>query len=155
MYWLFNLRRSVATTELDPDAYDRENDDSIAEVLSPTVSSPVQFETTGGRPGLVTFYSQSNRREEEILISSPRKNQNGLLWFVGPTVLVASFVFPSLYLRRILSAVFEDSLLTGGFIWPCCWLFFDYSLFREKKNYFFDYSLSDKQKRKKVANNER
>lgn len=106
----------LESTELDPDAYDRENDDSIAEVLSPTVSSPVQFETTGGRPGLVTFYSQSNRREEEILISSPRKNQNGLLWFVGPTVLVASFVFPSLYLRRILSAVFEDSLLTGGFI---------------------------------------
>ncbi|KAH7856895.1 hypothetical protein Vadar_006659 [Vaccinium darrowii] len=114
----------LESTELDPDAYDRENDDSIAEVLSPTVSSPVQFETTGGRPGLVTFYSQSNRREEEILISSPRKNQNGLLWFVGPTVLVASFVFPSLYLRRILSAVFEDSLLTDFLI-----LFFTEALF--------------------------
>lgn len=46
-------------------------------------------------------------------MASPERNPNNLLWFVGPAVLVASFVFPSLYLRRVLSAVFEDSLLTG------------------------------------------
>lgn len=107
------------SSELDPDAYDQENDDSIAESISEYMSSNVSssnvsYGTAGGRPGLLTFYSRPNQREEEVHISSPRRNQNGLLWFVGPTVLVASFVFPSLYLRRILSAVFEDSLLTGG-----------------------------------------
>lgn len=51
--------------------------------------------------------------EDKVLISSPQKSQNNLLWFIGPSVLVASFIFPSLYMRRILSAVFEDSLLTG------------------------------------------
>lgn len=105
------------STELNPDAHDQENDpivESISEYMSSDVSIPVRYGTNGGRPGLLTFYSRPNQREEEIQISSPRRNQNGLLWFVGPTVLVASFVFPSLYLRRILSAVFEDSLLTGG-----------------------------------------
>ncbi|KAF7124781.1 hypothetical protein RHSIM_Rhsim12G0166200 [Rhododendron simsii] len=86
--------------------------------------SPVRYGTAGGRPGLLTFYSRPNQREEEAHISSPRRNQNGLLWFGGPTILVASFVFPSLYLRRILSAVFEDSLLTDFLI-----LFFTEALF--------------------------
>ncbi|XP_058194720.1 uncharacterized protein LOC131311329 isoform X2 [Rhododendron vialii] len=116
------------SSELDPDVYDQENDDSVAEsiseYMSSDVSSPVRYGTAGGRPGLLTFYSRPNQREEEVHISSPRRNQNGLLWFVGPTVLVASFVFPSLYLRRILSAVFEDSLLTDFLI-----LFFTEALF--------------------------
>ena len=83
--------------------------------MPPVNDSYVHIERTGGRPGLITFYSHYYPREEEVLISGPRRNQNDPLWFVGPAVLVASFVFPSLYLRKILSAVFEDSLLTGAY----------------------------------------
>ncbi|KAL3512797.1 hypothetical protein ACH5RR_025514 [Cinchona calisaya] len=35
-----------------------------------------------------------------------------MLWLVGPAVLVASFIFPSFYLCKILSTIFEDSLIT-------------------------------------------
>ncbi|WVZ20723.1 hypothetical protein V8G54_008045 [Vigna mungo] len=42
----------------------------------------------------------------------------------GKSVLVASFIFPSLYLRKVLSIIFEDSLLTDFLI-----LFFTEAIF--------------------------
>lgn len=81
---------------------------------------------TKGKPGFISFYGNAQRSEDQILVPSvvSAKKKNYVLWFVGPTVLVASFVFPSLYLRRILSTVFEDSLLTDFLI-----LFFTEALF--------------------------
>ncbi|KAL6973200.1 hypothetical protein U1Q18_027380 [Sarracenia purpurea var. burkii] len=110
--------------ELGSDDLEMEKDHSLSEVVTPVNSSHVRSELTRGRPGLITFYNRSYQREEEILSSGPSRNQNDLLWFVGPTILVTSFVFPSLYLRKILSAVFEDSLLTDFLI-----LFFTEALF--------------------------
>jgi hypothetical protein len=46
-------------------------------------------------------------------VPHPGKEASRLVWFVGPTILVSFLVLPSLYLRKVLSAVFEDSLLTG------------------------------------------
>ncbi|XP_021734131.1 uncharacterized protein LOC110700855 [Chenopodium quinoa] len=82
------------------------------EGVSPTVSYE-HSGGSGGKPGFVSFYSL--QRAKENVVPSPRekKNQNSLLWFAGPAVLVASFILPSLYLRRIISLIFEDSLLTG------------------------------------------
>ncbi|KAK6920672.1 hypothetical protein RJ641_014350 [Dillenia turbinata] len=77
-----------------------------------------------GKPGFVSFYSRTPKREDGSLPAGPEKTRNSLLWFVAPTVLVASFIFPSLYLRKILSTVFEDSLLTDFLI-----LFFTEALF--------------------------
>lgn len=79
----------------------------------------------GGRPGFVSFYNNFEyARESEVKPASVRMNQNSLLWFAGPAVLVASFILPSLYLRRIISTIFEDSLLTDFLI-----LFFTEALF--------------------------
>ncbi|XAR50206.1 hypothetical protein NMG60_11004471 [Bertholletia excelsa] len=114
-------------SDLKPDALQQEKDQALDEDVSLINSSDVYAERTGGRPGLVSFYNRPYQREEEALISGdfgPKRNQNDLLWFAGPAVLVASFIFPSLYLRRILSAVFEDSLLTDFLI-----LFFTEALF--------------------------
>ncbi|THG15376.1 uncharacterized protein LOC114270417 [Camellia sinensis] len=124
-YILFSASEDqLPCTELKPDATEQEKDQPLAEDVFPVNSLSFHSEGTGGRPGLISFYNRSYQREEEIHISSPRGNQNDLLWFVGPAVLVASFVFPSLYLRRILSAIFEDSLLTDFLI-----LFFTEALF--------------------------
>lgn len=85
-----------------------DSDDSL-----PSSSPYVQFEGSDGRPGFISFYNRPYRRDNEVLTFYPQKNQNNLQWFLGPTVLVTSFILPSLYLRRILSTIFEDSLLTG------------------------------------------
>ncbi|XP_047341344.1 uncharacterized protein LOC124945024 [Impatiens glandulifera] len=82
----------------------------------------VPSESNGGKPGSVSFYNRSYKGD--YLLPSQAKNGNSLLWFISPAILVASFIFPSLYLRRILSAVFEDSLLTDFLI-----LFFTEALF--------------------------
>lgn len=94
---------------LEQDSFLLDSDDSI-----PSSSPYVQFEGSDGRPGFVSFYNRPYRRDNEILTFYPQKNQNNLQWILGPTVLVTSFILPSLYLRRILSTVFEDSLLTGN-----------------------------------------
>ncbi|KAL7098470.1 hypothetical protein ACP275_09G019400 [Erythranthe tilingii] len=101
---------------------------------SPSVDSELknipyeQIEGADGKSGFISFYGPNKQRKEEekdeVFIPSRITNQNKLLWVVGPTVLVASFVFPSLYLRRILSSIFEDSLLTDFLI-----LFFTEALF--------------------------
>ncbi|XP_043705784.1 uncharacterized protein LOC122655610 isoform X2 [Telopea speciosissima] len=107
--------------ELKLDASDTEHK---AEDIMPESISQTHLERSGGKPGLISFYDYPYGGRGKISVSGPRKNQHTLLWFVGPAVLVASFVFPSLYLRRILSTIFEDSLLTDFLI-----LFFTEALF--------------------------
>ncbi|KAL6559383.1 hypothetical protein OROGR_004500 [Orobanche gracilis] len=108
--------------ELDPDDIEQEKQ------VPPTESSTSQYvsydQVAQGKSGLVSFYGDTQRGEDEVLVSRPVKKQNNLLWLVGPTILVASFVFPSLYLRRVLSSIFEDSLLTDFLI-----LFFTETIF--------------------------
>ncbi|KAF4362720.1 hypothetical protein G4B88_018338 [Cannabis sativa] len=100
--------------EIELVASEQENLDPSAEDVSTASNSNIVFDGAGGKPGLISFYNhRSYEREDKIHVFSPEKNHNSLLWFIGPAVLVASFVFPSLYLRRMLSAIFEDSLLTG------------------------------------------
>lgn len=100
--------------EIELVASEQENHHPNAEDVSTASSSNFLFDGTDGKPGLISFYNRPYKREDETRVAIPEKNRNSLLWFIGPAVLVASFVFPSLYLRRLLSAVFEDSLLTGG-----------------------------------------
>lgn len=92
-----------------------ENNDDIAQDISPASNPSFQLSGSDGKPGLISFYNRPYRRDGEILFSNPERSQNSILWFVGPAVLVASFIFPSLYLRKLLSIIFEDSLLTGNF----------------------------------------
>ena len=96
-------------SDVESDASDQEQDDNLTEEASSAYA-----EGGGGKPGLISFYNHPYKLEANVLKYSTNSNQNKVLWFVGPAVLVASFVFPSLYLRRILSTVFEDSLLTGS-----------------------------------------
>ncbi|KAJ7945845.1 Transmembrane protein [Quillaja saponaria] len=112
--------------EINSDDLEQEDHHLDSEDISPASisSSFVHLSGTGGKPGLISFYNRPYKKDGEILISNPERSQNNLLWFIGPAVLVASFIFPSLYLRRILSAIFEDSLLTDFLI-----LFFTEALF--------------------------
>lgn len=71
--------------------------------------SSVQSE---GKPGLTSF-SDTDEAGDDIQVSGSGSEPSNIIWFIGPTVLVASLVFPSFYLRRILLTIFEDSLFTG------------------------------------------
>lgn len=102
----------VKSDELEPED---EDDNSTAEIFSPISRSLDHSSGTDGKPGLLSFYNRPYKTEGVVIKSDVQKDKSRLLWFVGPAVLVASFIFPSLYLRRILSTVFEDSLLTGEF----------------------------------------
>lgn len=97
------------------DGTDEEEDDDL--LIEDEASKRFEtLERSGGKPGLISFYNHPYKNEPEILVSTPTIStlgQTKLYWFVGPAVLVASFIFPSLYMRKILSTVFEDSLLTG------------------------------------------
>lgn len=101
-------------SELETAALVPEND-NIAQDISPASNSSFHLSGSDGKPGLISFYNRPYRRESEILLSNSERCQNSILWFIGPAVLVASFIFPSLYLRKLLSVIFEDSLLTGNF----------------------------------------
>ncbi|XP_060670350.1 uncharacterized protein LOC125420396 [Ziziphus jujuba] len=111
-------------SEIEEDTSDQESDYSDNEDLFITSSSYIPFDGTDGKPGFISFYNRPYKAENDAPVSGPQRNSNNLLWIVGPAVLVASFVFPSLYLRRILSTIFEDSLLTDFLI-----LFFTEALF--------------------------
>ncbi|KAK7301551.1 hypothetical protein RJT34_12417 [Clitoria ternatea] len=100
-----------------------ENNDIIVEDILPA-SSSFHLSGSDGKPGLISFYNQPYRRDSKILLSNSEGSQNSILWFMGPAVLVASFIFPSLYLRKVLSIIFEDSLLTDFLI-----LFFTEAIF--------------------------
>lgn len=56
-------------------------------------NSFLHYEGTGGRPGFISFYNHS-KEGNRIPLSSVQSNQYKFLWFVGPAVLVASFIFP-------------------------------------------------------------
>ncbi|XP_022891656.1 uncharacterized protein LOC111406466 [Olea europaea var. sylvestris] len=114
----------LSYSELEPDDFEQEIQVPLAEDASPTNCSYFHIEGSEGKPGFVSFYNRPRRRENEILVSTAGENHSSLLWFIGPTVLVASFIFPSLYLRKILATIFEDSLLTDFLI-----LFFTEALF--------------------------
>lgn len=107
------------TEELPLDLASHLNDEEVSSDVSYE-----QSEGSGGKPGFVSFYSLQHARGNVVPSPSMMKNQNSLLWFAGPAVLVASFILPSLYLRRIISLIFEDSLLTDFLI-----LFFTEALF--------------------------
>ncbi|KAF7030204.1 hypothetical protein CFC21_041801 [Triticum aestivum] len=81
-------------------------------------------ERSAGKPGFISFHGGSSQTLSVESVPHPGKEASRLVWFVGPTILVAFLVLPSLYLRRVLSAVFEDSLLTDFLI-----LFFTEALF--------------------------
>ncbi|XP_010550683.1 PREDICTED: uncharacterized protein LOC104821479 isoform X2 [Tarenaya hassleriana] len=87
-------------------------------------SSSVHFKRYNGKPGFVSFYNPLSKAEDVVVASEVQSKRGRVLWFIGPAVLVASFIFPPIYLRRIISAVFEDSLLTDFLI-----LFFTEALF--------------------------
>ncbi|XWS60766.1 hypothetical protein CRYUN_Cryun07bG0065000 [Craigia yunnanensis] len=109
--------------EIKPDDSELLTDHPGPEDISPVALSSIDFEGSDGRPGFISFYNRPCKRDNEV-ISNVQRNQSSLLWFIGPAVLVASFILPSLYLRRILSSILEDSLLTDFLI-----LFFAEALF--------------------------
>lgn len=112
----------ISDSEIESDDNtDQEEDDILIEDDGESARS----ERNGGRPGFISFYNQPYKKEPQIVVSTITKSNGiNLFWFVGPAVLVASFIFPSLYMRKILSTVFEDSLLTDFLI-----LFFTEALF--------------------------
>ncbi|KAJ3670723.1 hypothetical protein LUZ60_008149 [Juncus effusus] len=98
---------------------------------SPTPQQDSPFNESNrpqGKPGFVSFhgppnYKRSQKDDGYSSTSEPEKAPD-LAWFVGPTVLVSFLVLPSVYMRKVLSLVLEDSLLTDFLI-----LFFTEALF--------------------------
>lgn len=140
---LFKSRRSLQRRNCFPDISDLALPDDMIDVdaseseelpldFTPEVAeeditsteSHVRVDRNGGKPGFVSFYGLRRAREDALQPLTLRNNQSSLLWFAGPAVLVASFILPSLYLRKIISTIFEDSLLTDFLI-----LFFTEALF--------------------------
>ncbi|RZC79678.1 hypothetical protein C5167_042254 [Papaver somniferum] len=113
-------------SELRTHASDEENLQLNAEDNIPGSSSVLDVEGSEGKPGFISFSGRPRlNKEVEIVVEPPPiKRRLNLLSFICPTILVASFIVPSLYLRRILSSIFEDSLLTDFLI-----LFFTEALF--------------------------
>jgi hypothetical protein len=118
-------------------------------VLEDTVSSTAGSSTSGcsyssergvGKSGFISFHGGSSQAVTVESVPHPGKEASRLVWFVGPTILVAFLVLPSLYLRKVLSAVFEDSLLTGTFsviIQECVFSILDYGVPEMPIVYFF------------------
>lgn len=111
-------------TELNLEALEPEKLNHVAEDCTTSNSSFLPSERTAGKPGFISFHGLPYQRREEIVESTPIKEIPKVFWFIGPTVLVSFLVFPSLYMRILLSTVFEDSLLTDFLI-----LFFTEALF--------------------------
>ncbi|XP_024971833.1 uncharacterized protein LOC112510740 [Cynara cardunculus var. scolymus] len=116
---------SGSEMELD-EGTDQEDDDfEIEDEKSKRFETVESSGGSAGKPGLISFYNHPYEKEPEVVASTiSTTDQTNLLWFVGPAVLVASFIFPPLYMRKILSTIFEDSLLTDFLI-----LFFTEALF--------------------------
>ncbi|XP_017973577.1 PREDICTED: uncharacterized protein LOC18603966 [Theobroma cacao] len=117
------FREQSQYIEIKSDDSEQLSDHPGPEDISVAGLSSISFEGTEGKPGFISFYNRPYKRDDEV-IPTVQRNESSLLWFIGPAVLVASFIFPSLYLRRILSTIFEDSLLTDFLI-----LFFTEALF--------------------------
>ncbi|KAH6815753.1 transmembrane protein [Perilla frutescens var. frutescens] len=111
-------------SDLEGDDFEQEGQGSTPDDSGSSDISFDHIERAVGKPGFISFHGLMRRREDEVIVAGPVEDQNNLMWLVGPTALVASFIFPSLYLRRILSSIFEDSLLTDFLI-----LFFTEAIF--------------------------
>lgn len=129
----FRTRRFVAyavsedqspQNDLKLEAFEPEKLNIVDEDSTSNNNSFLLTERTMGKPGFISFHGLPYQRREEALEPNPTKGTPKYFWFLGPTVLVGFLVFPSLHLRRILSTVFEDSLLTDFLI-----LFFTEALF--------------------------
>ncbi|XP_068643448.1 uncharacterized protein [Aristolochia californica] len=118
------MEDEISENELNLAATEPSKQDSGGADVNLENDSDIYVERSGGKPGLISFYGLPYKRQDEILVFELQKKHSNLVWFVGPAVLVASLVLPSLYLRRILSTIFEDSLLTDFLI-----LFFTEALF--------------------------
>lgn len=82
--------------------------------VTPASESSSYFAGRGaGKPGFISFQGSRFQKTTVESVPHPGKEAFRLVWFIGPTILVSFLVLPSLYLRKVLSAVFEDSLLTG------------------------------------------
>ncbi|KAM7275898.1 hypothetical protein ACFE04_017764 [Oxalis oulophora] len=110
--------------ELDPNSSDEVNHFSNDEETSLLNTSVINLGKGDGKSGQISFYNRPYKREDEVVTFEVQQSKSNVMWLVGPAILVAFFVFPSLYLRKILSKVFEDSLLTDFLI-----LFFTEALF--------------------------
>ncbi|KAG2316829.1 hypothetical protein Bca52824_019951 [Brassica carinata] len=106
----------------DPEPVSQQTDPE--DTLRDDDSSSIQYNGNGGKPGFISFYNPGNKTEDILVPPEAQSTWERLLWLIGPTVLVSSFTLPPIYLRRIVSAVFEDSLLTDFLI-----LFFTEALF--------------------------
>nr|GMD34561.1 Telomere length regulator taz1 like [Ipomoea batatas] len=123
-FFAISSEDQLLDSELESDASEQGSPEPFIEDFSADASNVEAERLGGGRPGLISFYNHPYRREDELIVSNGGKNESTLLWVVGPAVLIASFIVPSVYLRRIISTIFEDSLLTDFLI-----LFFTEALF--------------------------
>lgn len=128
----FHIKRTIcfAATDKQEPVVSRSSDMPVLhEAESGTKVTPASensyFAGRGaGKPGFISFQESTFRKSTVESVPHPGKEASRLVWFIGPTILVSFLVLPSLYLRKVLSAVFEDSLLTDFLI-----LFFTEALF--------------------------
>lgn len=100
----------ISHTSDTPALQETENGTKVA----PASESSSYFTGRGaGKPGFISFQGSNYRKTTLESVPHPGKEASRLVWFIGPSILVSFLVLPSLYLRKVLSAVFEDSLLTG------------------------------------------
>ncbi|XP_052142244.1 uncharacterized protein LOC127761944 [Oryza glaberrima] len=118
------MDKQESITSPTTDALPVEETDNSTEDSPASGSSSYFTERGNGKSGFISFQGSSYQMKSVESVPHPGKEASRLVWFVGPTILVAFLVLPSLYLRRVLSAVFEDSLLTDFLI-----LFFTEALF--------------------------
>ncbi|KAG8077678.1 hypothetical protein GUJ93_ZPchr0007g3640 [Zizania palustris] len=128
-FYIMRITSLAATDKQEPIASPSTDASLVEETESSTGDSPASdssyfTDQSVGKPGFISFQGSNYRMRSVESVPHPGKEASRLVWFVGPTILVAFLVLPSLYLRRVLSAVFEDSLLTDFLI-----LFFTEALF--------------------------
>ncbi|KAL1203954.1 hypothetical protein V5N11_011798 [Cardamine amara subsp. amara] len=111
-------------TDQTPDSLETASPQIGPEATPQDGSLTIRYNGNDGKPGFVSFYSPRSKTEDIIVPPEAQSTLGRLLWLIGPAVLVSSFILPPIYLRRIVSAVFEDSLLTDFLI-----LFFTEALF--------------------------
>lgn len=118
----FHIKRTIcfaATNKQEPVASLTSDMPVLHETESGTKVAPASESSSyfagrgAGKSGFISFHGSSFQKTTVESVPHPGKEASRLVWFIGPTILVSFLVLPSLYLRKVLSAVFEDSLLTG------------------------------------------
>lgn len=110
----------LRNSELEITALVAENIEPDPEDISPVGNSSFHSSGSDGKPGIISFYSGPYGRNRGVVPSSLERTQSSKLWFLGPAVIVTSFVFPVFDVRRVLRHVFEDSLSTGEYLFLLC-----------------------------------